>query len=103
MHRLVIFTLLVLLAGCVATQPTSIANVCDIFEDRRTWYKAAKNAEDRWGVPVAVSMAFIYQESGFRARAKPKRGRFFWVLPGPRPSSAYGYAQAVETHVERLY
>jgi hypothetical protein len=42
-------------------------------------------------------MAFIYQESGFRARAKPARSKLLWVLPGPRLSSAYGYAQAVDS------
>ena len=28
------------------------------------------------------------------ARAKPPRTKILWVLPGPRPASAYGYAQA---------
>lgn len=87
----------VLLAGCVATTPADIANVCEIFEDRRSWYKAATRAEERWGIPVAVNMAFIHQESGFQARAKPTRNRFLWVFPGRRPSSAYGYAQAVDS------
>ncbi|MBL4821106.1 MAG: hypothetical protein JKY98_08995 [Gammaproteobacteria bacterium] len=86
-----------LLASCVASPPESIANVCDIFEDRRPWYKAVKNTEQRWGVPVPVTMAFIYQESGFRARAKPKRKKVLWIFPGSRPSSAFGYAQAVDT------
>jgi len=42
-------------------------------------------------------MAFIYQESAFEARAKPARSRFLWIFPGPRASSAYGYAQALDT------
>ena len=83
--------------GCVATQPRDITNVCTIFEERRSWYKAAKNSSERWGVPVSVNMAFIYQESGFRARAKPDRTRILWILPGPRPSSAFGYAQALDS------
>ena len=53
-------------------------------------------AEERWGIPTPVNMAFIYQESGFKARAKPARRKFFWVLPGARPSTAFGYAQAVD-------
>lgn len=84
------------LNGCVASQPRNIANVCEIFEDRRSWYRAAMRTEERWGIPAPVNMAFIYQESGFKARAKPARGRFLWILPGSRPSSAYGYAQAVD-------
>ncbi len=46
---------------------------------------------------MAVNMAFIYQESSFNARARPERTRFLWILPGPRPSSAYGYAQALDS------
>ncbi len=86
-----------LLQACVATQPGNIADICEIFEDRRSWYRAAKRTEERWDIPIPVSMAFIYQESGFRARARPERGRFLWILPGPRPSSAFGYAQAVNS------
>jgi len=41
-------------------------------------------------------MAFIYQESSFQSRAKPAREKFLWVFPGRRPSSAYGYAQALD-------
>lgn len=83
--------------ACVAPQPRNIADVCAIFEDRRGWYRAAKRSEQRWGIPISVNMAFIYQESSFRARAKPERSRILWILPGPRPSSAYGYAQALDS------
>jgi hypothetical protein len=86
-----------LLTSCVSSQPRNITNVCDIFDDRRSWYRAAHDSEERWGIPIAVNMAFIYQESSFRARAKPERTRLLWVLPGPRPSSAFGYAQALDS------
>ena len=85
------------LAACAASQPRNVADVCEIFEDRRSWYRAAQSAEERWGVPIAVNMAFIYQESSFRARAQPERSRILWIIPGPRPSSAYGYAQALDS------
>jgi hypothetical protein len=45
-------------------------------------------------VPIPVSMAFIKQESGFASRAKPARRKLLGFIPGPRPSSAFGYAQA---------
>ena len=95
--RTIALMALPVLTGCLATQPRDITNVRTIFEERRSWYKAAKSASERWGVPVAVNMAFIYQESGFRARAKPDRTKILWILPGPRPSSAYGYAQALDS------
>ena len=86
-----------LIASCVSAPPRNVGDVCDIFEDRRSWYRAAKSSEQRWGVPIAVNMAFIYQESSFQARAKPERTRILWVIPGPRPSSAFGYAQALDS------
>ena len=95
--RLLLLLLVIsFLVACAASQPNNITNVCSIFEDRRGWYSAAKSAEDRWGIPIAVNMAFIYQESSFNARAKPDRTRVLWVIPGSRPSSAYGYAQALD-------
>lgn len=101
MDRLVcrlIFSILlaIYLSACLATQPRNITNVCAIFEDRRSWYQAARNSEQRWGVPIAVNMAIIYQESSFRARVRPERSKVLWVFPGTRPSSAYGYAQALD-------
>ena len=88
--------LVLLLAACASSPPESVADICEIFEDRRGWYNAAKSAEQRWGIPVSVNMAFIYQESSFQSRAKPARNKFLWVFPGRRPSSAYGYAQALD-------
>lgn len=95
--KIVCMPLLVsLLAACASSPPESVANICDIFDDRRSWYNAAKSAEQRWGIPVSVNMAFIYQESSFQSRAKPARNKFLWIFPGRRPSSAYGYAQALD-------
>ena len=88
--------LVLLLEACASSPPESVADICEIFEDRRGWYNAAKSAEQRWGIPVSINMAFIYQESSFQSRAKPARKKFLWVFPGRRPSSAYGYAQALD-------
>ena len=96
--RRLIFSMLLAfnLSACLTTQPRNITNVCAIFEDRRSWYRAARNSEQRWGVPIAVNMAIIYQESSFRARVRPERSKVLWIFPGTRPSSAYGYAQALD-------
>lgn len=85
------------MSACASSTPNNADNICSVFEDRRAWYKAAKNAEQRWDSLIPVAMAIVYQESGFRAKAKPARGRFLWVFPGRRPSSAYGYAQALDS------
>ncbi|MBM88185.1 MAG: hypothetical protein CMQ41_07375 [Gammaproteobacteria bacterium] len=86
-----------MLLSCLASNPYNTDNICLIFEDKRGWYKAAKAAERSWGIPISVNMAFIFQESSFRARARPERTRFFWIFPGPRLSSAFGYAQALDS------
>tara|TARA_Y100001934_G_C11662983_1_gene455328 strand:- start:8 stop:526 length:519 start_codon:yes stop_codon:yes gene_type:complete len=68
-----------------------------MFKEKRNWYSSAQSAEKRWGIPIAVNMAVIYQESSFKARARPDRSKILWVLPGRRLSSAYGYAQALDS------
>jgi len=82
--------------GC-ATMPRSLEradNVCEIFRENPKWYRAASMSYKRWAIPVPILMAFVYQESRFRADAKPPRSRCLCIFPGPRPSSAFGYAQA---------
>jgi len=81
------------LVGCYAAQPSNLNNVCDIFQEKRAWYKSAKRSFEKWGVPIHVQMAIIYQESRFEADAKPPRMRLLGIIPTFRPSSAYGYAQ----------
>lgn len=85
-----------LLAGCATTPPSDTGNACRIFEEHRDWFKAAKKSEDRWKIPVAVSLSFIEQESAFRQKARPERTRILGIIPGPRPSDAFGYAQALK-------
>ena len=87
----------IILSGCITSQPSDIDNICSMFDEKRNWYNSAQSAEKRWGIPIAVNMAVIYQESSFKARAKPERSKILWVLPGRRPSSAYGYAQALDS------
>ncbi len=86
-----------LLASCASTPPQNTTDVCSMFDERRNWYKAATRAEKRWDVPVHVSMAFIHQESSFQGRARPPRKKYLGFIPGPRPSTAFGYAQALDT------
>lgn len=90
-----LFLLLVmgLLTGCATTPPSNPNNICDIFEDKSDWYKAAKKSENKWGSSVPVMMSIMYQESQFVHNAKPPRTKFLWIFPGPRASSAYGFAQ----------
>jgi len=85
---------LFLIGGCVSSPPKHLDNVCHIFDEKRGWYKQARRASKRWGIPIATNMAFMHQESRFVARAKPPRTKVLGFIPGPRKSSAYGYSQA---------
>ena len=95
-HFIVALALL-MTAGCATSPPEQVDNVCDIFREKSGWYGDAKESRARWGVPISVSMAFMYQESRFVATAKPPRKKIFGVIPGPRPSDSYGYSQAKES------
>ncbi len=95
MIRLLAIILLVSsVAGCTSTPPSSPNDICDIFEEKRGWYDGASKSARRWGSSIPVMMSFIYQESAFKARARPARTKILWVFPGPRPASAFGYSQA---------
>lgn len=85
----------IVLSGCAVAPPRNAEDVCDIFFEKRDWYDAAEDMEERWGVPIHIPMAMMYQESSFRYNAKPPRDYiFFGLIPWGRVSSAYGYSQA---------
>ena len=77
--------------------PGSLENLCEIFDERRDWYWAAKRSEERWGTPTHIQMAIMQQESSFRFNAKPPRTKLLGFIPWTRPSNAYGYAQALDS------
>lgn len=93
--RVAIAIVALTMVGCAASAPRNVHDSCSIFDEKRGWYRAAKESEGRWGTPVPVQLAIIYQESRFEAKAKPPRRRILGFIPGPRPSTAYGYAQAL--------
>ena len=84
------------LNACATSPPQRPENICSIFEEKRSWYRAARKAEARWRTSKHVGMAIINQESSFRHNAKPPRRWLLGIIPWKRPSSAYGYAQAID-------
>lgn len=74
----------------------NIADACSIVHNRNDWYQSMEQTYRKWGVPVSVQMAIIYQESRFKADARPPRKKLFGFFPGPRPSTAFGFAQALD-------
>lgn len=85
-----------LLTACAPSPPKNQENICDIFREYPEWFWAAQNTQAQWGIPISVQMAIMYHESHFDAYAKPDREKILWVIPGPRPSTAYGYSQALD-------
>ena len=90
---LLIFFLL--LSSC-SSIPKNTANSCSIFSERYLWYKHAKKAEQKWGTPIYIQLAFIKMESDFDWLARPERLKIFKIIPYRRPSSSFGYSQAVK-------
>lgn len=84
------------LSGCVSRPPSDVNNICNIFRQYPKWYTDSKDVERRWKVSVPVQMAIIHQESKFIARARPPHTKILWIIPWKRPSSAYGYTQALQ-------
>jgi hypothetical protein len=91
-----LFTGLTLAVDCSVPPPRTPDDLCQIFTERRSWYRSARSSYLRWGVPISLQLAVIHQESSFRSDARPPRTKLLWVLPGPRVSSAVGYGQALE-------
>ena len=91
-----IYLLIIFFLSSCSSIPTNTVNSCLIFDERYLWYKHAKKSEKKWGTPVYLQLAIIKMESDFDWLAKPPRQKLFKVIPYKRPSSSFGYSQAVK-------
>lgn len=90
---------LVLLTSCARpdhSPPSDLDDACSIVRERPAYLQAMQATQSKWGIPVAVQMATIYQESKFKADARTPFRYALGVIPMGRQSSAYGYAQALD-------
>ena|SRR3990167_3423523 len=88
---------LLLLTGCKsASPPMHPENICKVFRQYPQWYWAAQKSRRQWGIPISIQMAIVYQESHFVSQAEPIRRKLFGVIPWLRPTTASGYAQALQ-------
>lgn len=91
--------LLLALASCGGgnfSAPRNLDDACAILAQRPTYWKAMRSTERKWGIPVHVQMAAIYQESKFIGNARTPHQYALGVIPMGRQSSAYGYSQALD-------
>ncbi len=98
MQKKIKFSLLIfiLFLNACSSIPKNTADGCSIFSERYIWYKHAKKTEKKWGTPIYIQLAIIKMESDFDWLAKPPRQKLFKVVPYKRPSSSFGYSQAVK-------
>lgn len=100
MSRLLLAMILALgLASCGGghkNPPRNLDNACSILSQRKDFRKAFIATEKKYGVPMHVQMATIYQESKFRGDARTPHKYVLGVIPMGRQSSAYGYGQALD-------
>lgn len=94
MKRLFLLAILSALSGCITAPPENTENICSIFREKDDWYESSQEVHAKWGIPIAMQMAFMHQESRFVADARPPRPWLMGFIPWFRDSSAYGYAQA---------
>ena len=93
--NLIYFAIFFFLVSC-SSVPRYPQNACKIFGENYLWYKSAKKSSNTYGAPIHIILAFINKESGFNRWAKPKRTKLFKIVPYKRPSSSFGYSQAVK-------
>lgn len=96
LRALIIVLLVASCGGGKYSAPRNLDSACAILKERPKYRKAFRATERRWGVPVHVQMATIYQESKFIGNARTPYRYVLGVLPMGRQSSAYGYAQALD-------
>ena len=84
--------------GCKLVPTKHPDDVCIVFKEKASddWYEYAKASADKWGVPIDVQMAIMYQESHFVADARAPRIWLLGFIPWFRESSSYGYAQVTD-------
>jgi len=96
-NLLILFSLIsVFIISCSTIKPNITANSCELFKEKRNWYKATKKSYDKWKVPISLQLAIINQESSFKQYAKPQRNKILGIIPGKRPSTAFGFAQITD-------
>jgi hypothetical protein len=95
-YKKILFIFLFFLISACSSIPKNTSNSCSIFNERYLWYKYAKRTEEKWGTPIYIQLAIIKMESDFDWLAKPQRKKIFKVIPYKRPSSSFGYSQAVK-------
>tara|TARA_B100001175_G_C19491212_1_gene632693 strand:+ start:1368 stop:1967 length:600 start_codon:yes stop_codon:yes gene_type:complete len=96
LYKKINFILIFFLISACSSIPKNTADGCSIFSEKYLWYKYTKKVEKKWGTPIYLQLAIIKMESDFDWLARPQRQKIFKIIPYKRPSSSFGYSQAVK-------
>ena len=96
LNKNLIFLVIFLFINSCSSIPKYPTNACKIFGEKYLWYKNIKKSSEIYGAPVYIILAFVNKESGFNRWAKPKRNKLFKIIPYKRPSSSFGFSQAIK-------
>lgn len=89
-NRFFCLAIILLISACsVNPPPQNKENICSLFREQEGWYEATLTTYQKWGLPIPVQMAIMFQESSFIADARPPFNPNRAIQ-----SSAFGYAQA---------
>nr|WP_319248659.1 lytic transglycosylase [uncultured Celeribacter sp.] len=98
-RRLRAVALFLMVSACGSgnfSAPRNLDDACAIVSQRPAYLRAMQKTERKWGIPINVQMATLYQESKFIGDARTPYQFVLGVIPMGRQSSAYGYAQALD-------
>ena len=100
LNKNLIFLITFIFITSCSSVPKYPQNACKVFGENYLWYKSIKKSSETYGAPIHIILAFVNKESGFNRWAKPKRTKLFKVVRYKRPSSSFGYSQAVKKTLE---
>lgn len=101
--RFILIFLLFTPVSCslISKNKMSQDDACSIIENKRSWKRAVLKVEQKWQISPGMQLSFILTESNFRPRAKTPKKYFLGFFPTGRLSSAFGYAQAIDSTWEK--
>ena len=95
LNKNLFFVVIFFFVASCNTVPKYPQNACKIFDQNYLWYKYVKKSSEKYGAPIHIILAFVNKESAFKRWARPKRSKLFKIIPYKRPSSSFGYSQAI--------
>jgi len=95
--RLLLCGCLLSLVACASGPPKNLNDSCAMLQEKDDWYEYANDSFKKWGVPVHVQLAIIYQESRFRSEAEAPDDTLLGFIPWGQVTTAYGYAQVLDS------